>query len=93
MMGSSPGSLAIACGMPVIATRSGGLPEQVEDGVNGLLATPNDAGSLASAIEKICSNRGLLQKFHEGAKKLYENKFSWKIITKNAIQEIYEKVQ
>jgi glycosyltransferase involved in cell wall biosynthesis len=90
---TSPGSLAIACGMPVIATKSGGLAEQVEDGVNGLLAKPNDAESLAAAIEKICSDRSLIQKFHEGARKLYETKFSWKIITEHAIREIYDKMR
>ena len=90
---TSPGALALACGMPVIATRSGGLPEQVEDGVNGLLAEPNSAESLATAIGKICSDRHLLQKFSDGAKKLYETKFSWNAITKKAIRGVYEKMQ
>ena len=90
---TSPGSLAIACGMPVIATKSGGLVEQVEDGVNGLLAEPNNAESLAMAIEKICRDRSLVLKFSAGAKKLYETKFSWKVITERAIREVYGEME
>ena len=35
---------------PVIGTRVGGIPDLIEDGVNGLLAEPEDAGSLADAM-------------------------------------------
>ncbi len=42
----------MAAGLVVIASRIGGIPEIVEDGVNGLLCTPGDAGSLASQMQK-----------------------------------------
>ena len=42
-----------AYGRPVIAARVGGLPEIVEDGTTGLVCEPDDAASLASAIEWI----------------------------------------
>src|SRR5437588_3930933 len=41
---------AMACGRAIVATRAGGIPEIVEDGVNGLLVPPRDAASLAAAI-------------------------------------------
>ena len=41
---------AMAAGLPVVATRVGGNPELVEDGVNGLLVPRQDADALASAI-------------------------------------------
>jgi len=44
---------AMACGVPVVGSRSGATPEIVADGVSGLLATPRDEVSFADAIEKI----------------------------------------
>jgi glycosyltransferase involved in cell wall biosynthesis len=41
---------ALALGVPVVATRVGGLPELVEDGVSGVLVEPGDAAALAAAI-------------------------------------------
>ncbi len=46
---------AMAQGLPVIASRIGGLPELVEDGVSGYLVTPNDAGELAVAISRLAA--------------------------------------
>ena len=39
-------------GRPVIATRVGGLPEVIEDGINGLLVPPEDPAALAAAVNR-----------------------------------------
>lgn len=57
---------AMACGLPVVATGISGIPELVEDKVNGLLVPPDDAQKLADAIESIALNR-------ESAKKMGQN--------------------
>jgi sugar transferase (PEP-CTERM/EpsH1 system associated) len=41
---------AMAAGLPVVATRVGGVPEVVDDGVTGLLAAAGDAGALAAHL-------------------------------------------
>jgi glycosyltransferase involved in cell wall biosynthesis len=49
---------AMACGRPIVATRAGGIPEIVEDGVNGALVPPRDAASLAAAIVRALNDEG-----------------------------------
>jgi glycosyltransferase involved in cell wall biosynthesis len=41
---------AMACALPVVASRTGGIPEVVEDGVSGILVAPGDADDLARAL-------------------------------------------
>lgn len=47
---------AMASGLPVVATRVGGIPEQVEDGTTGYLVEPDDADGLARAVEALASD-------------------------------------
>jgi glycosyltransferase involved in cell wall biosynthesis len=50
--GSGIAQVAFGAGVPVIATRTGGLEEVVEEGVSGLLVPTRDPRSLARAIER-----------------------------------------
>ena len=52
---------AMAVGRAVIASRVGGLPELVIDGVTGLLVTPGDVGALADGIAQLANERTLLE--------------------------------
>lgn len=47
---------AMAAGVPVVATKVGGVPELVSSGVNGLLVEPRDAADLARAVRKLLEN-------------------------------------
>ena len=47
---------AMACGLPIIATNVGGIPEIVVDGVNGLLVSPKDEMAIANAIEQVLND-------------------------------------
>ena len=44
---------AMACARPIVATRAGGIPEIVEDGVTGVLVPPRDHTALAAAIVRM----------------------------------------
>jgi glycosyltransferase involved in cell wall biosynthesis len=50
---------AMASGLPVVASRLGGLPEMIEDGVHGLLVQPDDEVALAAAVERLLTDRAL----------------------------------
>ena len=43
-------------GRPVVATRAGGAPEIIQDGLNGLLTPPKDAAALGTALEALFSH-------------------------------------
>jgi glycosyltransferase involved in cell wall biosynthesis len=50
---------AMACGIPVVATRVGGVPELITDGLTGFLTTPRDAGALADVLTSLARDRHL----------------------------------
>jgi glycosyltransferase involved in cell wall biosynthesis len=85
---SGPASIAISAGIPVIATNVGGIPEQVLDGVNGILIPPNDDVALKNAMTRF-SDRKLLEKMSYACKDLAKSTFSWDIIA-NQMYDIYK---
>ncbi len=53
---------AMAAGVPVVATRAGGIPEMVEDGKTGLLVAPGHSEELADALFKLLGDADLRRK-------------------------------
>src|SRR5439155_1726404 len=56
---------AMAASRPIVATTAGGIPEIVEDGVNGLLVPPRDQHALAGAIVRALKDAGLRRRMGE----------------------------
>jgi glycosyltransferase involved in cell wall biosynthesis len=50
---------AMASGIPVVATRVGGVEEVVEDGVTGLLADADQPGQLVESLRRLAADRAL----------------------------------
>lgn len=74
---------AMAAGKPVIATRVGGSPEQIIDGVTGLLVPPQDAGAIAQALLRLLRSPGLRREMGTAAQRHVQENFSVAIMTRN----------
>lgn len=66
---------SMACGLPVIGTNVGGIPEIISDSNNGILVSPNDSSALAQSIETLLFDKETKDKFVSAGLKIVENKF------------------
>ncbi|MBL7085218.1 MAG: lipopolysaccharide heptosyltransferase II [Candidatus Omnitrophica bacterium] len=78
-----------ACGVPVIASKVGGVVDIIQDGVNGILVQPQDTVSLATAITRLFKEPQLSQKLVLAARKNVEENFSLKQMAQRTIK-VYE---
>jgi glycosyltransferase involved in cell wall biosynthesis len=82
--------LAMAEGAAVLASRVGGLPEIVEDGVTGLL-TVNDPHSIAKGMERLLGDPELASRLSTTARARMEKEFTIERMVKRTI-EVYERM-
>jgi glycosyltransferase involved in cell wall biosynthesis len=82
---------SMAAGVPVIATRVGGNPEAVEDGVSGLLVPARDSAALADAIGRLLQNRALALKMAQAGKKRIAETFSMERSIRE-VERLYEQL-
>lgn len=82
---------AMACGIPVIASRIGGVPELVEDGVTGYLAEPRNAEDLAEKIRMMIADRERMREMGEaGRQRMRDNDFHRQA---KKLAELYDSVR
>jgi glycosyltransferase involved in cell wall biosynthesis len=82
---------AMAAGIPVVATRVGGLPELIEDGSSGLLVRPRDAGELSAAVGRILRDPELAERLRQGGRERAERAFSADRLTEK-IERVYRQL-
>ncbi len=58
----------LSCGVAVVGSAVGGIPDLVRDGENGLLVPGNDAESLAGALERLAVEEGLVERLRAGVR-------------------------
>lgn len=75
---------------PIIATRKGGIPLAVKDGVNGFLIRPENSRQIVESCNKLLGNDELRKKMGEAARETVKKKFTWKKTAQKYIR-IYEK--
>jgi len=72
---------ALQRGIPVIASRIGGIPEIIDDGANGLLVAPGDEDALGQALEHFIEDSSLREHLQEGARASLHDQFTLKIFS------------
>ena len=73
----------------IIATNIDGNPEVVKDKKTGLLVPPQDAKSLAAALEKLLKHPATAKEYAASARALYQKEFDFSQIVKNQMEKIY----
>jgi glycosyltransferase involved in cell wall biosynthesis len=81
---------AMACGIPIVSTKLGGIPDVVEDGKSGLLAKPNDEESLAEKLIYLLENEDAAKKMGKHGKQKVRD-YSWEKIAEKT-EEIYKEL-
>ena len=77
----------MSCGLPIIATRVGGIPEQVQDGKNGFLVPLKNPEAIAEAALRLGADYKLLLKMGEASRNIVLDRF-----TKDRVVEQYLEV-
>jgi glycosyltransferase involved in cell wall biosynthesis len=78
---------AMSCQVPVIAARTGGMEEIVEDGKTGILVEPDDAQALAQAILYLFAKEDPRKSMGKAARKRVVELFSWERVAENLLCE------
>jgi glycosyltransferase involved in cell wall biosynthesis len=68
---------AMASGTPVVASRTGGVPEVVRDGETGFLVTPGEIGELRDRIDQLLRDPALARRMGRAARDLVLEQFTW----------------
>ena len=81
---------AMACGIPIVASKIGGVPDVVKEGENGLLVPPRDSEALADAIIYLLENEDIREKMGKNGREKVED-YSWGRIAEET-ERVYKRV-
>jgi glycosyltransferase involved in cell wall biosynthesis len=82
---------ALYLGTPVVATRVGGIPEIVDDGLDGVLVPPADASALAEAIVELINNPQKLARLGGAGREKVIRRFRFEEMVRN-YEAIYQEL-
>jgi phosphatidylinositol alpha-1,6-mannosyltransferase len=68
---------AAGCGLPVVATRSGGIPDAVQDGITGTLVDAHDVPAARDAVRRLLDDQALARQLGEAGRQRVERYFNW----------------
>lgn len=77
---------ASACGLAVIGSRSGGIPEAVREGETGLLVDPDDPAALAAAAVRVLDDVALRRRLGAAGRAAVEHYYNWDRVTADLLR-------
>jgi phosphatidylinositol alpha-1,6-mannosyltransferase len=80
---------AMASGLPAIGSRVGGIGETIEDGVTGLLVSPNNPEELATAIIRLVNDSPLRRQMGRAGQLVARQKYSWTALA-TEVADVYQ---
>ncbi len=83
---------AMAAGVPVIGTRTGGIPDFIEHDVTGLLCEVRDVDSIAQALRRLVADETLRKQLVANAMKMVHERYDWDVIAERIDREVYQVV-
>jgi glycosyltransferase involved in cell wall biosynthesis len=85
---SLPAVQALACGLPLVCTTGGAIPEVAgRDGEAALLVEPRDAAALATAIKRVLDDGALRTRLGVAARERVLDKFTWTACAKGSAEQ------
>jgi len=81
---------AMACSTAVVASRVGGIPEVVDDGVTGLLVPPDDPAALADALNLLLRDPGRAEAMGQAGRERAVTEFSWETVAAQTVAQLNE---
>ncbi|HSW36728.1 MAG TPA: glycosyltransferase family 4 protein [Candidatus Limnocylindrales bacterium] len=85
--------ISYVMGVPVVATKLGGLPEQVDDGVTGFLVPPRDKHALAAALAKLLLDQTLRYNMGQAGRQKAKYELSWDAVAEKVYQSCLRAVE
>jgi glycosyltransferase involved in cell wall biosynthesis len=82
---------AMACGLPVVVTNAGSLPELVVDGESGLVVPVDNSMALGAAIVRLLQNPELAASLGRAGAQRIEGEFRWPLAAQRTL-ELYQRV-
>ncbi len=83
---------ANAFGLPVIGSKSGGIPSAIADGETGLLVDEDNPEQLVTALDKLLGNRDYARKLGNNGLMRIKNELNWEVLGKKLYDDLQKKV-
>jgi glycosyltransferase involved in cell wall biosynthesis len=80
---------ALACEIPCVASKVGGIPDVIKDGINGYLVEPANPEALANRISILLRDKDLRMRMGKQGRSFVVDNFSWEAKAREIIEIYY----